>query len=67
MGTTTDATSAAQFAAELRANVEAWYAQPNTPANYAAFSARNGATWRKVLDAGGAVEEEVLRILRERR
>ena len=65
----TNATTATadQFAAKLRANVDAWYAQPNTPATYAAFSARNGATWARVRAAGDEVENEVLRILRETR
>ena len=64
---TTLATTAAQFAAELRANVDAWYEEENTPATYAAFSARNGATWDRIRAAGAVVEDEVQRILRERR
>jgi hypothetical protein len=58
---------ALEFAAELRANVDAWYAVPSTPVTYAAFSARNGETWRKVREAGVVVELEVSRILRETR
>jgi hypothetical protein len=65
--TGTTATTAAQFATELRANVDAWYAQPNTPVSYAAFSARNGATWCRIREAGEGVEEDVQRILRETR
>lgn len=64
---TTAATTASEFAGELRANVDGWYEQPNTPETYAAFSARNGATWCRVRGAGEVVEEEVLRILREQR
>ena len=65
--TTDAATKAAQFAAELRANVDAWYGEENTLETYAAFGVRNGATWGRIREAGGVVEEEVLRILRETR
>ncbi len=58
---------AAQFVAELRANVDGWYGQENTPVTYAAFSARNGATWRKIEAAGKEIHDEVDRILREER
>ena len=64
---TTIAATGALFAAELRANVDAWYEQENTPSTYAAFSARNGATWDRIRAAGAVVEDEVQRILRERR
>jgi hypothetical protein len=57
---------AREFAAELRANVDAWYAQPNTSEKYAAFTARNGATWRRAHEDGTTVKAEVMRILRER-
>ena len=63
----TPATTAAQFAAELRANVDEWYSQPNTPESYAAFGAKNRATWTRITAAGVEVNNEVLRILRERR
>ena len=63
----TTPTTAAQFAAELRRNVDAWYEQENTPSTYAAFSARNGATWDRIRAAGVVIEDEVQRILRERR
>jgi len=53
------------FLTQIRANVDAWYAQRNTPANYAAFTARNGALWQRVVAAGSAVHDEVLRLLRD--
>lgn len=58
-------TTAAQFVAELHANVEAWYAQENTPETYEAFSQRNGAIWRRIEAAGRAITDEVARLLRE--
>ena len=61
-------TSAArELVHEIRANVDALYAQQNTPATYAAFIARNGAIWERVVEAGSAVHDEVLRILRDER
>jgi hypothetical protein len=60
-------TTAAQFAAELRANVDEWYAQENTPETYDAFGAKNRATWERIEAAGVEVNDEVARILRERR
>jgi len=60
----TEATARA-FVDEIRSNVDAWYAQPNTPATYAAFTARNGAIWRQVVAAGMAVHDEVQRLLRD--
>ena len=65
--TASTAATAAQFAAELRRNVDDWYAQENTPATYAAFSARNGATWQKIEAHSQNVRNEVSRILRERK
>lgn len=56
--------TAAQFAAELHANVDAWYAQENTPETYEAFSRRNGAIWRRIEAAGRAITDEVARLLR---
>jgi len=60
---TTTAT-ARELVTQIRANVDAWYTQKNTPATYAAFTARNGAIWKRVVAAGSAVHEEVLRLLR---
>lgn len=57
-------TSAAkQFLAELSANVDAWYADE---IDYEAFGARQRATWDAIHAAGPAIEEQVLRVLRER-
>ena len=58
-------TAARELVHEIRANMEAWYAQQNTPATYAAFSARNGAIWQRVVEAGSAVHDKVLRLLRD--
>ena len=58
--------NAKTFVAEIRANVAAWYAQPNTPETYAAFSQRNGAIWNRIAASGQEVHDDVLRILRTR-
>jgi len=58
-------TKARAFVQEIRGNVDAWYAQQNTPATYAAFTQRNGAVWKRVVAAGSAVHDEVLRLLRD--
>jgi hypothetical protein len=55
---------AAKFAAEIRANVDALFADEVTHDQH---HVRNGATWRGVREAGAAVEDDVLGILRERR
>jgi len=60
---TTD--EARAFVTLIRANVDAWYEEQNTPATYAAFTARNGEVWRRIVASGPAVHEEVLRLLRD--
>jgi hypothetical protein len=65
--TTTTTPTAAEFAAELRANVADWYRQENSPESYEAFGAKNRATWARIAAAGVEVNDEVLRILREER
>jgi hypothetical protein len=57
---------ATDFVAEIRANVDGWYSEPNTPETHAAFSARNGAIWKRIVASGNAVHDEVMRILRAR-
>lgn len=54
---------ARRFVAELGANVDAWYADQ---INYEAFGARQRATWDAIHAAGPAIEEQVLRALRDR-
>jgi hypothetical protein len=54
---------AKQFLAELGANVDAWYAGQ---IDYEAFGARQRATWDGIHAAGPAIEEQVLRVLRDR-
>lgn len=51
------------FVAELVANVDAWYAGQ---IDYDAFGARQRATWDAIHAAGPAIEERVLRALRDR-
>jgi len=62
----TPTSTAAAFAAELRANVAEWYSLPNTPETYAAFGERNRATWQAIQDAGVEIRNDVERILRQR-
>jgi len=52
-----------RFLAELGANVDAWYAGQ---IDYEAFGARQRATWDAIHAAGPAIEEQVLRALRDR-
>lgn len=54
---------AKQFLAKLGANVDAWYAGQ---IDYEAFGARQRATWDGIHAAGSAIEEQVLRALRDR-
>ncbi len=54
---------ATRFLADLKGNVDAWYAGR---IDYAAFGARQRATWDAIRAAGPAVEERVLRGLRDR-
>jgi len=61
---TTTAT-ARELVTQIRANVDAWYTQKNTPETYAAFTERNGAIWNRVVASGHAVHDEVLRLLRD--
>jgi hypothetical protein len=51
------------FLADLRGNVDAWYADR---IGCEAFHALQGATWEAICAAGSRVEELVLRTLRER-
>lgn len=60
MATKTSKT-AHEFAAQLIANTDAFYADRVT---YSEFSERNGHIWRAVEAAGVAVHEAVLRVLR---
>jgi hypothetical protein len=56
------AKKARQFLADLKGNVDAWY---EGRIDYAAFGERQRATWDAVRGAGPAVEEQVLRALRD--
>lgn len=56
------AKKATRFLADLKGNVDAWY---EGRIDYAAFNARQRATWDAVREAGPAVEERVLRALRD--
>ena len=56
------ATKATRFLEELKGNVDAWYAGR---IDYDAFNVRQRATWDAIRDAGQAVEEMVLRALRD--
>ena len=60
---TAAAKRAARLLAELNANVDAWY---ENEIDYEAFGARQRTTWDAIHAAGPAIEEEVLRALRER-
>ncbi len=53
---------AKRFLAALSRNVDAWYADQ---IDYATFGERQRATWDAIHAAGPAVEEMVLRRLRE--
>lgn len=53
---------ATRFLAELNANVDAWY---GGRIDYAAFGALQRATWDAIQSAGPAVEDRVLRALRD--
>jgi hypothetical protein len=54
---------ATRFLAALGDNVDAWYAGR---IDHDAFGARQRATWDAIHAAGQAVEEQVLRALRDR-
>ena len=51
------------FVAKLVANVDAWYADQ---IDYESFGARQRVTWDAIRAAGPAIEEQVLRALRDR-
>lgn len=53
--------TAKRFLAALSRNVDAWYAD----LDYATFGERERATWDAIHAAGPAIEEMVLRSLRE--
>jgi hypothetical protein len=50
------------FLAEIKRNVDAWYADE---IDYATFGERQRATWDAIRNAGPRIEELVLRTLRE--
>lgn len=56
------AKKATKFLADLKGNVDAWY---DGRIDYDAFTARQRATWDAIHGAGSAVEERVLRALRD--
>jgi hypothetical protein len=56
------AKKATQFVADLRDNVDAWY---DGRIDYDAFTARQRKTWDAIRAAGPAVEDRVLRALRD--
>lgn len=56
------ATKAMKLLAKLKGNVDAWY---DGRIDYAAFTARQRASWDAIRAAGPAVEERVLRALRD--
>jgi hypothetical protein len=56
------AKKATRFLADLKGNVDAWYAGR---IDYDAFTTRQRATWDAIRGAGPAVEERVLRALRD--
>ena len=56
------AKKATQFVADLRNNVDAWY---DGRIDYDAFTARQRTTWDAIQAAGPAVEDRVLRALRD--
>ncbi len=57
------ATEAKRFLEAIEGNVDAWYLGRM---DYEAFNARQRATWDAIRSAGHAVEELVLRALRDR-
>ena len=57
------ATNAMKLLADLEANVDAWY---DGRIDYDEFGARQRASWDAIRTAGPAVEERVLRALRDR-
>ena len=56
------ATKTTRFLEELKGNVDAWYAGR---IDYDAFNVRQRATWDAIREAGQAIEEMVLRTLRD--
>ena len=56
------AKQAKEFLAALNRNVDAWYAGRS---DYETFNARQRTTWDAIRGAGHAVEELVLRALRD--
>jgi hypothetical protein len=56
------AKKATQFVADLKGNVDAWY---DGRIDYDAFTARQRTMWDAIRAAGPAVEERVLRALRD--
>ena len=56
------AKQAKEFLAALNRNVDAWYAGRS---DYETFNTRQRATWDAIRGAGQAVEEMVLRALRD--
>lgn len=56
------AKSARGFLNQLKANVDAWY---EGRSDYETFNARQRATWDAIRSAGQAIEEMVLRGLRD--
>ncbi len=56
------AKQAKEFLAALNRNVDAWYAGRS---DYETFNARQRATWDAIHGAGPAIEELVLRALRD--
>ena len=56
------AKSAKAFVNELKGNVDAWYAGQST---YETFNERQRVTWDAIHGAGVAIEERVLRALRD--
>lgn len=56
------ATKTTRFLEELKGNVDAWYAGR---IDYEAFNVRQRSTWDAIRKAGQAVEEMVLRALRD--
>lgn len=55
-------TKATRLLAELKGNVDAWY---DGRIDYDEFGARQRASWDAIRAAGPAVEEQVLRALRD--
>ena len=55
--------TAVKFLAELKANIDAWYADE---IDHATFSERQRVIWDAIGAAGPDVDEEVARVLRRR-